>query len=535
MATTKLKVYMFQDHHLKPYSLADYLGSVPESIHALRFFEILDIQLLRLAVMFRELKAVMKEYRNGDIDVSYFQKTLPSLGIIANRQLELVQRLESTISLECPALNSIYRILACVYQTAPIRLISDDVKKMSPIAKRYSDDTRMALALMADLIESVFQGHQYDHGRGIILDFCKRWKLPKETRNKITNFGVGVWLSILRDTATSIEKNIYKKFDQHFPERERLGEYSSLSGDTSFLNTVKILDLFRSWSFGGNHIFDTAYNLQALWHEKNLATSLRGDMDLSTTQPILMFLIAIWSPDSPGVQHEKELLPLHHLLRHWFPNVRKPKALTFAHAFAVHMIVLSIFEVQGDHDVALITELTKSYVSKYVEQMSRLVGDDATGSAKQYKKVIASLKSLLYLDPPVSQTETVSSLFPQEDSKRCEQIALWSPVSCGMIMQYIMLGPSLVEGATVMDWRTQTRVALHLFNALKQRGLVGPLFWLMQGYMEWLGQARARKVHVSFLALFGPRPPEKCGASRRGKVPPFRPRTTRVKDQEDLI
>lgn len=478
----------------RPCNLSLYLTSVPESVHALRFFELLDFQMGMLHQAFGALKDTMKSYRNGKTSERDMYPALLSLGVTTNRHLEHVQRMESTLALECPTLTSIYRILACAFQTSPIRLISDDVRKESPIGKRFSNE--MALALVADLIESVFRGQLSDYGKEIVTKFCKRWKLPPSTFQKIENFGMDLWRSILRDTATRMETIIYRNFDESsLPQREWLKDYSYLSGSRSFLNTLKLLDLFRSWAYcrhpisdNYHHIFHhpvyNYFNLIPMWHEKdNPATAICGDMDTTVPQSMLLLTLCVWT--GHALDHEKELLPLVHLFRHWFPHDRK--CISFTHAFAAHMIAASLFEIQGDDDVATIADLAQTYVRKYTSQLLDVKDYDRTEFQPQYQVLVSSLNEILTVDPPVDQ----DIIFTEETTKRCEPVAIWNPVCSAMIVQYVTLGPSFLVGNNAMDMRGQTRSVLHLFNALKQRRLVDDNLPVISTIDKYFGSSKA--------------------------------------------
>ena len=480
----------------KEYSYND-LMHFPDRAKCLLFIDTMAYHAHEYSRVLKNLKETMRMEAKGE----YSTKTLPveimCQGIAANSIIRNIQHLENELFAECPALNdSPYRVLVCCFMSPMVNMLSDSARQISPLAKKWKDD--FAFAFFADIVEAVFRCRQKQIP-DIADRFIRRWKMPNV--DKIH------WLAHL--SARLAIKNVCTKAESEtkrwrpnehiddFLERDEawLREdrqdpfWASINGDNSILNTMKILEGFGSGvcpscrpeeesnaflakllSFGGN-----------VWRDSNPVSSIRGDLDTTLIAIMMQYTQSKWRIDGGEVPMEKQMLPLVSLFRKGCEFKPRP---SFALIFALHAMLMSIFELQGDGDISRIRDLAKNSFDRFMSQAGEHLELDIPCPSKREAclQVITSLKRVTEPsdDADFSQTHSLTS----ED---LHNLLIWNPMSAGMLLAYTNIFISLSGGFYAMSLNEDLSVVLHLYNALKRRNLVDddlPLLADIDRYFE---------------------------------------------------
>lgn len=469
----------------KAYSLDDIL-SFPDTAQANQFLDVITYHTAHAIELFRNLKETMRMVGRGEFESSKVPRELVAVGVMINMAIAHVKHLEDSLAIECPHLNSPYRILACAFLAPAINIVKNSIRDYSPVARKFSDN--MALAFVADVVEVVFRGQNIDtEVPKLASQFSRRWKLPEHWTMKTNWFAGIIARMVLKESLTEFEKQIITEISlgelsDSEPEPWFTGFEECTGGDRSIVNTLKLLDLYRSWTHdmdSPEHLLNTLpWNFNE-WNEtSNPASKIRGDMDGIIVKCFLP-LIDTWRFHHDPVPREKELLPLVSLIRTWSQDlVDTPLSV----AFSFHLIVTSIFEIQGNGDIESIARIAKSaFEEQFLNQCQQQMGSSVPSPnlRKAFLKQILETKKL---------TEEASDVLKDpEDSL----MVFWNPVCASMFLTYTTLGSSIEGGGRcMMNDCNQTLMVLHLYNALKQKGLVDEDLPLVSTIDEHFGQVK---------------------------------------------
>ncbi|KAL7554145.1 hypothetical protein ACHAWF_017556 [Thalassiosira exigua] len=353
----------------------DDLMSFPDKAKCEFFFDTMAFHVRKFQVGLRNIKETLRMEAAGDYPSQNVSTEVLCLGTVANMMMLDVQKAENELYVECPHLaESPYRVLAVTFLSALIALVSQNVQKQSPLAKKWKHE--MAVAFVGDIVEAVFLC-RYDEPGKISERFSRRWKLPEHWRGK------NVWLANLIRTMTfgNVKTVTEAEVLSHCSIEDEFDEYLSkapkwmednrwwsafIGGEQSILNTWKLLDMHGSSLNNGDkekhvyhYVMADLMNRNQWDADSNPASTIRGDMDSVLVKLLLHMWESKWRIDGRAVPMEKKLLPIVSYVRQWMMGFdsRKP---TFALIFAVHLLLMSLFELQGDGDVARVGSIGKA-------------------------------------------------------------------------------------------------------------------------------------------------------------------------------
>lgn len=461
----------------KEYSYDDLLY-FPDRAKCLFFFETMAFLAHESTLGLRNLKETMRMEARGEYPTDRVPVEIMCQGIFANSMIRSIQDLENDMYVECPDLKeSPYRVLVCCFMSPMINMLSDSVRTSSPHAKKWNDD--FALAFWADVVEAVFRC-RVRQIESIADRFTQRWKMPN--RDKIRWLAYLTMRMVMKNAGTKAEIEMYRWPPCEHTDplldcsdawlREDLQDklWESINGENSILNTMKIVDGFGSTMCESN---DEFYKIMAqtwnrnVWKDsKNPASSIRGDLDSTLISMMMHVTQCKWRFDGEALPMEKQMLPLVSLIREGSEFESKP---SFALIFAVHCMLMSIFELQGDGDIFRIRDLAKNSFDRFMSQAGEHLTLDIPCHSEREGclKFITDMKRVTEMSDDADFAKAAPIL-----SQEHFDLLIWNPMSAGMLMSYTNVYLSLQGGFIAMTTSLDLTAILHIYNALKYHELV---------------------------------------------------------------
>jgi len=156
---------------------------------------------------------------------------------------------------------------------------------------------------------------------------------------------------------------------------------------------------------------------------------------------------------------EKLLLPHVSLIRKG--SFFKPKP-SFALIFAVHTMLMSIFELQGDGDIFRIRDVAKNSFDRFMSQAGEHL-ESGHSKRESLLKFITDTKRVT----EKSDDADFEKAYPMM-SKELHDLLIWNPLSAGQLLAYTnILCLSLEGGFHAMTLSSDLSTVLHVYNALK--------------------------------------------------------------------
>jgi hypothetical protein len=174
------------------------------------------------------------------------------------------------------------------------------------------------------------------------------------------------------------------------------------------------------------------------------------------------------------------------------------QAVSWSLAFAIHSILMSVFEFQGSNHFTFLAETSRTAFKGYFGQLDSILNTPLTLIPRRPPICEHNLKTLLslqHLDQPAFEATEKETLR-----------TAWNPLCAGTILSYVAYFGNLEGGMTLIDPVAQLRVTLHLFNALLQSKAIRPgqvelLDWLFDTFKGtkaiWEGQLPTRGQYVT--------------------------------------
>ena len=233
----------------KEYTYND-LMSFPNRTKCLFLFDTMAYHASKFSVGMRNLKETMRMEANGEYKTENLAGELIMMGAFANSMVLDVQNLETSLYLECPALGeSPYQLLGGCFLGPIIKIVSDNVRQYSPLARKFKDD--MALAYLGDFVEAVFRCDLKGPDK-IAEQWVKRWRLPEYWRMKARWLASCTVQIVMKNCRTVSESLIFNQI----PEEKIVAQlpkwmegdfgWDEIGGERSIFNTMRLVDMFGS-------------------------------------------------------------------------------------------------------------------------------------------------------------------------------------------------------------------------------------------------------------------------------------------------
>eukprot|EP00978_Attheya_sp_CCMP212_P017004 scaffold45035_cov49-Attheya_sp.AAC.3 len=396
----------------------------------------------------------------------------------ANFAIQYVASLEQELIVDHPHMNTVYRLMSVLVFPDVIDSFMKDMIKFSPLAPHFKESD--AAAFLGDCLESGLR-NQTDPTMNqdkLVNEFARTWQVPvsilKERAAAIKQVGL-TQIPLKEEIGMNAQffglaSSMGLKMHSWLPKSKFIG-----TGSRNILNTVRLLQVLSKviQEREGRVVCKEGF-FGKKWDEgKNKAYTITGDMDDFLMADALPFLIDCCYDGilSTNLPFEGELLPVFSQLKAFVKSPTQP--VSWSLAFAVHTLLTSVFEMQGNGDVESLGRTAKLSFETYFDQIEWAM--EYSKGHSQPKNWTTNLKRLLmlkFLATPSMKTSEVQSLR-----------AFWNPLCAGTLINYIAYFSNVSEGIHMVDSFAQLRMTLHLYNALKVVGLLPP-----QGIevLEWL-------------------------------------------------
>eukprot|EP00571_Detonula_confervacea_P012912 CAMPEP_0172304776 /NCGR_PEP_ID=MMETSP1058-20130122/6157_1 /TAXON_ID=83371 /ORGANISM="Detonula confervacea, Strain CCMP 353" /LENGTH=515 /DNA_ID=CAMNT_0013016149 /DNA_START=274 /DNA_END=1821 /DNA_ORIENTATION=+ len=271
---------------------------------------------------------------------------------------------------------------------------------------------------------------------------------------------------------TDAETKIYSSYvdsEQEGQENEKLvinsNQWTQDSDmwERSILNTMKLLDIFGSQIHDDNVKLMTVILNQRGWDEQNNpACSIRGDMDSLVVKMMEHIMTSKWRFDGCAVPMEAKMLPLVSSIRKWTAGMMSKPSFTLT--FGLHLLLLSIFEIQGDGDVSRLGNIAKRAYGDFFSQAKEHLTLDIPCCPRRENCLNAILETRRVTQPTEDECDFVSS--------EGFDLLFWNPLCAGLFLGYTTICLSLEGGLAAINTNYELSAILHLYNALKVRDMV---------------------------------------------------------------
>jgi hypothetical protein len=337
-------------------------------------------------------------------------------------------------------------------------------------------------------------------------EFAKRWQVPHD--GMVDNMVMGTALAakieaLYEQELTPNAIPYYRQLEQRtgirFLPHSWLRGYKFIGEVRSITSTIRRLQEFGSAvHFRKGHLQLTENGRLITtrhWNEHDKkAKKIQHDLDqflIGDALPTLvsMCLEGMLSIDLP---QEGELLSFFSELKSYLKNPLK--SLSWSTAFAVHLLLTSVLQVQGQDDIQTIGMEARNCFDRYMEQINWVNAHGTVSTLslgvegerpQPWPVTMANLKKINFLFRP----HTFPAELTQADRELQTMLACWNPLCAGSFMLYTMYFCNLGGGVGMVDYMWQLRMVLHLFNAFRCHKVIRPgevelLDWLHQQFLE---------------------------------------------------
>ena len=407
--------------------------------------------------------------RGQDIHDGNSIQLLMECAVAANMATECVQSAENALVTSYPHLSSFYHVLALVFLP---NFIADIERKID--LSRLEQNPHMALHFVAEIIECCFHNKGMEGlPPGRIKTFVRKSGIlyaDVEMEAKQIHL-----LSFFESQLALEEKNnaalnqMVTTASGQQPHSWLEKYFAHIGGDRCILNTQKIVQMLMdiikpNIKLLGKHGFwGSSFD-----EDENPAKRIRGDLDDAFAGRIMPELLVIcWNAPFTCLPERRQLITCLDLLQEHVKGDRTqpvPVALTFS----LHAIIVSIFVLQGDGDLARIASYSKQSYNTLFAQLNDISDESKIPqNAPNFYMNVGLFKNLVNFAKPV--TTEYNEQFAAVDLTVSHRLAFWNPVIGGGYLLYGTYICSLGLGSATIDSLGQTRFTLHLYNALKQR------------------------------------------------------------------
>ena len=324
--------------------------------------EIMDGCLLQ----YRTLKQELSDPQFSEFPEQVHVERLLGVTVVANFAIQLVEEMEQALLMDHPHLATSYRIMAIGIFPHMITDLQTIFAKPVP-----SQDV---VTFFGDCLETYFRNHKSDpfnRKDDIVREFARRWDLP----TKIVEDGaeaVRLLAVLLAGHRQDREKNLSKvqslpqdllPFDPAIlSDMAAMPQLSNIGGKRrSILYTHKLLQSLSSVYNPKKGLIIKRGFFGKQWDEhRKKASDINRDLDeflLGDVMPILLDLCSRGLV-SRNIRFKHELLPLYDLMGR-FVKAGGKEPVSFAFSYAVHLLLTSVIELQGNGHIHRLTDGAK--------------------------------------------------------------------------------------------------------------------------------------------------------------------------------
>jgi hypothetical protein len=420
------------------------------------------------------LKAFMRGKHPKQQETSCIQLVL-ECAAVANVATKSVQRVEEELAKNHPHLSTFYHVLALLF-------LENDYDKFNKIMdkKKSKKDPHMTLNFIARIVERSFQ-----EGFGLDKPICEAKKhfaeqsgLPHQLVKDVSpDFEMECLFETLRDfelnAGTVANPSLSAEYAaMGLKPNTWMSKYKHIGGDFSILNTQKFAQMsLNAMATRNSPLVQLGFSGLPFDENTNPATGIRGDLDERFMHLIFPVIILLCNNEPLDyLPHRSSLMTVFDLVReHLIED--STKAVPIALSFGLHAVLMSIFVLQGDGDLATVAVQTKQSYDKLFAQLQG-VADRSTLS-----KNAPRMAELIELYGSLGGLPYQMDNAPGEIQSQDEMLAFWNPLVGGEYMLCSTYLCSIEFGTATFNSLCQLKFVLHLYNALRLRdpSLIIPL------------------------------------------------------------
>ena len=382
-----------------------------------------------------------------------------------NMAIESIVVAENALASSHPHLSSFYHVMALVFLPT---LIAEIEKMVKP--EKLAEDHHMALHFVAEVVECAF------HIRG-------EEKIPSRVKRFVKKSGIRladaeaaarkVHLATSFELQLAQEEYLNSQLNSDFDDfgcapHSWLHENEYIGGDRCILNTQNIVQKIMSIVQDRTKLVGRQGFWGQSFDEQNRpASRIRGDLDETLAACILPELVELCK-NTPfeRLPETSQLITVLDLL-HRYVRGDRTTPVPIALSFGLHVVLTSIFVLQGDGDIARVASMCKQSYNKLFVQLEELSDESRhPKNAPVFYLNIGLFKNLVNLAKPF--TARIDQPLDFLDPAMAESIAFWNPFVGGEYLLYGTYLCSIGLGSATVDSFGQLRFTLHLYNALKQ-------------------------------------------------------------------
>lgn len=342
-----------------PYSISHDLVRGSDRFQACIFLDNLDKLMSFNVDQYRLLKAAMrkrpKKSRNLPPEVMV---QLMKATVTANASMNQVRHLEEVLCAENPHVSSFYRVVALVLFVKFIAELKVVVLRLSPRKGEFPEHG--ALEYVSNCLENCFR-ESIEARNKLTKDFAKEWEVDV---NIIILFERMIEEAVMVEGPLLNQRRRRIVFDMSIAH-SWLKELRFIGGTRSIVHTHRLLQLlsdiydhdmiskrlkFRMKEGPFGRQFD---------EKEKMATQIAGHLDDFFVAEVMPELLSCCGWGLLGCINEmdEELLPLIPMIRSFLINKDAPLHVSLT--FGLHVLLTSVFELQGNEDVHVLAVAAK--------------------------------------------------------------------------------------------------------------------------------------------------------------------------------
>jgi len=452
------------EHTPEPISLDD-LMKADDRIDAILFLDSLDELMGCVSQQYKAIIANYNSNRRQGVPPSALVEMFLEASVATNMIIQKVQQLEMDLQLQHEHLTTPYRLLATL-------VLPDITRHVMEVLREHASkhcDERAASCFLGDSMECYFRNLSDDLNRKdvIVQEFCTKQGVNEAGTAELQKVFEGLHHVVSLEVPIGAEISMNSGIASLYRRVSGLSSHSWLpkchfiGGDRSIDHTIRLLQTF------GDVVRNTPQDRQIVakrgffgpspWRSGR-SRKIHNDLDELLMSDILPAWVVMCRKGILGTSklpRENEICPLLVQLRAYVENPGKP--IDWSTSFAVHALLTAILETDGIFDS--IINISKEVFDNYFEQVKHAAKiaqrekDTHTSRASAHNMIAISFLENLGLD-----------VFGQR--------AIWNPLCGGTILSYVCYFGNLEGGCALVDCRSQLRITLHLFHALRVNGIL---------------------------------------------------------------
>jgi hypothetical protein len=477
----------------------------------------IDELMSSVSLQYSKLKEASASIQNKGYPPSVIIEQIMEASVATNLAIQEVASLEQIFILDHPHLNTVYRVLANLNFSELIQTLTNVVFKKSPIAAQFSE--KHAVEFLGDAMECAFRNPSDPSNKQgtLVGEFLELWQFSDDvTQSSIIQVDslfsndmsiVDIFKAV--DALTKAEVPLYQERDCGFQNLLRqnkvkshtwLGKHTYIGGNRSITHTIRLLQpLSNLIVLRQGRLAASKGWFGPEWRDHMTRVHrTQVDMDSLLMEDIMPSLISMCYEGmlSSNLPFQEELMMVFCQVKLFIANPEQ--TVSWSLAFAIHSILISVFEVQGSNHFTFLVETSRTAFKGYLGQLDWTVNIPLTLIPRRppiWGHNLKTLLSLQHLDRPAIKA-----------TERQKLRTAWNPLCAGTILSYVAYFGNLEGGMTLVDSVAQLRVTLHLFNALLQAKAIRPgqvdlLDWLFDTFKGtktiWEGQLPTRGHYVT--------------------------------------